>query len=52
MPEVAGRPTITERALRPIDRLEDLADQKAGFQQFFARCSPLATAFSQRDRRL
>jgi len=33
MPDAVRRPAITERALRPIAQLEDLADQKAKFQE-------------------
>jgi hypothetical protein len=32
MPDVVRRPTLTERALRPIAQLENPADQKARFQ--------------------
>jgi hypothetical protein len=31
------RPTITERALRPIAQLETVADQKAKFQEIVAQ---------------
>jgi len=34
MPDVVCRPAITERALRPIAQMEDLADQKAKFHKF------------------
>jgi hypothetical protein len=34
MPEVVGRPAISERALRPIAGLESLADQKARFEEW------------------
>ena len=33
MPDAVRRPAITERALRPIAQMEDLADQKAKFQE-------------------
>ena len=33
MPEMPCRPTITERALRPIVQLEDLADQRVRFRE-------------------
>lgn len=33
MPDVARRPAITERALRPIAQVADPADQKAKFQR-------------------
>ena len=33
MPQTIHRPAISERALRPIAHLEDVADQKARFQQ-------------------
>ena len=33
MPETIRRPTISERALRPIAQLEDITDQKARFQE-------------------
>jgi len=38
MPDAVRRPAITERALRPIAQLEDLADQKAEFQELADRC--------------
>jgi len=38
MPDAVRRPAITERALRPITQLEDLADQKAKFQELADRC--------------
>jgi hypothetical protein len=38
MPDAVRRPAITERALRPIAKLEDLADQKAKFQELADRC--------------
>src|SRR3989338_6437794 len=33
MPETIRRPAISERALRPIARLQDVTDQKARFQE-------------------
>jgi hypothetical protein len=38
MPDAVRRPAITERALRPIAQLEDLADQKTKFQELADRC--------------
>ena len=36
MPDAVRLAAITERALRPIAQLEDLADQKAKFQEIVA----------------
>ena len=32
LPDMVRRPAITERALRPIAQLENIADQKATFE--------------------
>jgi hypothetical protein len=36
--EIARRPAITERALRPVAQMEDVTDQKAKFQELADRC--------------
>ena len=36
LPEMVGRPAITERALRPIAQLDDPTDQRAGFDRLVA----------------
>ena len=33
MPEMIGRGAVTERALRPIAQLDDVADQQVRFQE-------------------
>jgi hypothetical protein len=39
LPDMVHRPAITERALRPISQLENVADQKAKFQELVAQVS-------------
>jgi len=37
MPDMARRPAITERALRPIAQLEGVTEQKARFEELIER---------------
>jgi hypothetical protein len=40
LPDMVRRPAITERALRPIAGLENLAEQKAMFDELIQRVDP------------
>lgn len=39
LPDIVRRPAISERALRPIAQLENVANQKAMFEELVAQIS-------------
>jgi hypothetical protein len=39
LPDIVGRPAITQRALRPTAKLESLADQRTRFQELIGQLS-------------